>query len=69
MAPVVRGLLHEWSTVGYHYLAENTIEDEDRVWFAPTDLKRLRMPLHLYWGDHDQITELNMAKRMKREIL
>ncbi|MCR9142618.1 MAG: alpha/beta hydrolase [bacterium] len=64
--PVIRGLLHEWSHPGYHYLAENTIEEEERVWFTPADLRKLRMPLTLYWGEQDQITELAMARKIKR---
>jgi pimeloyl-ACP methyl ester carboxylesterase len=62
---IIRGLLHQWSHPGYHYLAENTIEAEDRVFFAPADLRKLRVPLTLYWGDHDQITEPPMARRIK----
>lgn len=66
--PVIRGLLHEWSGVGYHYLAENTLEDEDRVFFTPNDLRKLHIPLTLYWGDQDQITELAMARTIKRGV-
>lgn len=66
--PVIRGLLHEWSHPGYHFLAENTIEAEERVFFTPTDLRKLRMPLTLYWGDQDQITEISTARTIKRGV-
>ncbi len=64
--PVILGLLEEWSQPGYHYLAENTIEDEDEIFFRPADVGALGVPVLLYWGDEDRITGIELARRIVR---
>lgn len=62
--PVILGLLEEWSQPGYHYLAENTIEDEDEIFFRPAEVGTLGVPVSLYWGDDDGITGIELARRI-----
>ena len=65
---VLKGLLREWTRVGYYYLAENTIESEDEMFFTPARLRALKTPLRLYWGEEDKITPLEMARKIKRAV-
>lgn len=52
---IVQALLDEWSQIGYYYLAENTIEDEDQVFFEPADLRKLQTPLTVYWAEDEAL--------------
>lgn len=63
---VIRGLLHEWSRPGYELLAENTIANEDAAFFQPAQIAKLKRPLYLYWGDADHITDISIARKIKR---
>ena len=64
--PILHGLLHDWSRPGYEFLAENTIADEDAAFFQPAEIAKLKRPLYLYWGDADHITDISIARKIKR---
>ena len=61
----LEGLLYDWSRTGYYYLAENTIEEEDKIFFTAPRLKALKIPLILYGGKEDRVVPLSMLKRIK----
>ncbi|MCB1138550.1 MAG: alpha/beta hydrolase [Leptospiraceae bacterium] len=62
------GLLYEWSAPGFQYLAANTLEREDEVFFRPSALKTMRSPVDLYWGEEDAITPLSLGKTLRKAL-
>tara|TARA_B100001939_G_scaffold340677_2_gene349207 strand:- start:81304 stop:82260 length:957 start_codon:yes stop_codon:yes gene_type:complete len=64
----ISGLLYEWSGPGFQYLAANTLERESEVFYKPTDLKKLDVPVELYWGKEDSITPLLLGKKLQKSI-
>lgn len=65
---ILDGLLREWSIAGYFFLAENTIEEEDLVFFTLPRLRKLGTRLHLYWGNDDHMTPIALAERIRRGV-
>lgn len=65
---VLQGLLDLWSIQGYYYLAENTIEREDEIFFQPAQIAKMKTDMYLYWGDADRVTSPAMAQRIKRAV-
>ncbi len=65
---ILDGLLHAWSVPGYFYLAENTVDEEDDVFFTMPRLRRVKIPLRLYWGEKDQMTPITLGERIARAI-
>lgn len=66
---VVRGLLADWTKIGYRYLAENTIEDEEHVFFTAQSLRFLKTPAVLYWGELERVLprwQLGEIKKSRR---
>lgn len=62
------GLLYEWSAPGFQYLAANTLEREDEVFFRPAALKAVRTQVELYWGEEDAITPLSLGRTLKKSL-
>lgn len=66
---VVRGLLADWTRIGYRYLAENTIEDEEQVFFTAQTLRFLKTPAAIYWGELERVLprwQLGEIKKSRR---
>lgn len=64
----ISGLLYEWSAPGFQYLAANTLERENEVFYRPAELKDLKVPVDLYWGTEDSITPIELGKKLNRAI-
>ncbi|MCB1324601.1 MAG: alpha/beta fold hydrolase [Spirochaetales bacterium] len=64
---ILRELLRQWSRPGYAYLADNTIEEEARAFLTGARLRQLHLPVHMYWGTDDRITEVGMGRRIQKE--
>ena len=65
---IMDGLLREWSIPGYFYLAENTIDQENDVFFTIARLRKICVPLCLYWGERDQMTPIVLGERIARGV-
>ncbi len=65
---VLNGFLRLWSGVEHYYLAENTVEQEEQVFYTPARLRSLRWKPVLYWGRADGITPLAWGQQIKRAI-
>lgn len=65
---ILRGLLQSWSGIGLKYLAENSIEMMEKVLFSTMQLRGLRVPVTLVWGDKDKISPLSWGKAMAKAI-
>lgn len=61
---ILQGILREWTQPGYFLMAENTVEDEERVFFKPSDLTEIHVPVRLYWGEEDGLTPIRMGETM-----
>ena len=59
---LLKGLLYEWSKLGYYYLAENTVAEESRIFFTRNGLGKIQTELVLYWGKEDRITPVKLAE-------
>ena len=64
----ISGLLYEWSAPGFQFLAANTLERESEVFYRPSDLKQVDVPVDLYWGKEDSITPLELGKKLNKAI-
>jgi pimeloyl-ACP methyl ester carboxylesterase len=64
---VLRGLLRSWSRREYEYLAENTIEFEERIFFTPERLKAMDVPIRAYSGSADELFA-GASGRLLREL-
>lgn len=65
---VLGGFLRNWSGIEHHYLAENTIEQEDRIFFTPPQLRALKLKPTFYWGKQDGVTPLKWGKEIKKAM-
>lgn len=65
---ILDGLLREWSVPGYFYLAENTIDQENDVFFTIPRLRKIGLPLRLYWGERDRMTPISLGERIQRGV-
>ncbi len=65
---VLEGILRDWTQPGYFLMAENTVEDEARVFFDPKDLSDIGVPVRLYWGEEDGLTPISVGERMARSM-
>lgn len=65
---VIQGLLREWGRLGYFYLAENTVEDEDSAFFTIDELKKIPSSIRLFWGENDEITPLKIARAVVKKL-
>ncbi len=63
-------LLKEWNHTGIQYLAKNTLEIEEEVFFTQKSLKNHPMPKKtiLIWGTQDRIVHLHYGKKLKKLI-
>ncbi|HMX54876.1 MAG TPA: alpha/beta fold hydrolase [Leptospiraceae bacterium] len=65
---LLRGLLEQWSHKGYEYLAENTIEEEDSVFYPSGKRIKLSPEIILYWGREDRIVNLQYGKLVRMTL-
>lgn len=65
---IIGGLLYQWTTPGYFYLAENTIAEYRDVFFSPATVPRLNIPLHFYWGERDRLTPLSQGETLRKTL-
>jgi len=65
---LLRGLLESWSHKGYEYLAENTIEEEETVFYAPGKRVRFKPGIWLYWGANDRIVPIDYGNVVKKTL-
>ncbi|MBL8019604.1 MAG: alpha/beta fold hydrolase [Leptospirales bacterium] len=65
---LLKGLLETWSRKGYEYLALNTIEEEDFVFFPRDKRLKLAPRTYLYWGQQDKIVTLAYGKTLQSTL-
>ncbi len=65
---VLQGLLYRWSTPGFRYLAENTMERPDEVFLTEKQLRQCHLPVTLIWGAEDRIVPLARGRQMAKAL-
>lgn len=65
---VLKGLLYRWSTPGFRYLAENTMERPDEVFLTEKQLRQCHLPVTLIWGAEDRIVPLARGRQMAKAL-
>lgn len=65
---LLRGILSMWSHAGYEYLAENTIEEEEHIFFEPKRRLKVKPRVHLYWGAEDRIVSLKYGRLVEKTL-
>lgn len=63
---ILSGLLRQWSNISYEFLADNTTEFEDRIFFSTQRLAGLKTKIHMYWGREDELTSIKIGRKMKK---
>lgn len=63
-------LLQEWNHTGIQYLTQNTLENEEEVFFTEKSLKNHPTPKKtiLIWGTQDRIVPLQYGKKLEKII-
>ncbi|GIX40679.1 MAG: putative 2-succinyl-6-hydroxy-2,4-cyclohexadiene-1-carboxylate synthase [Leptospiraceae bacterium] len=63
-------LLREWNHPGMKYLTQNTLENEDEIFYTETLLKKNPQPHKTYfiWGTEDKIVPLKYAKKLLKLV-
>lgn len=65
---LLRGILSMWSHAGYEYLALNTIEEEDHIFFEPGRRLKMKPKPFLYWGAEDRIVSLKYGAVVEKTL-
>jgi len=67
---VLRALCVEWNQPGFHFLAENTIEMETKVFFTVKRIRRAsgQVPVHFYWGKEDRMVRWQDGRSLARSL-
>lgn len=65
---VLQGLLYRWSTPGFRYLAENTMERPDEIFLTEKQLRQCHLPVTLIWGAEDRIVPLARGRQMAKAL-
>lgn len=65
---LLQGLLETWAKQGYEYLAMNTIEEEDTVFFPRNQRLKLLPQMYLYWGATDKIVPLKYGQMVQSTL-
>ncbi len=65
---LLRGILRMWSHAGYEYLAENTIEEEEHIFFEPKRRVKIKPKPFLYWGAEDRIVPLKYGTLVEKTL-
>lgn len=65
---LLRGLLHRWSSPGFVYLAENTMERPDEVFLTESQLQQCDLPVTLIWGSEDRIIPVSQGRTIAEAL-
>jgi pimeloyl-ACP methyl ester carboxylesterase len=67
---VLEGYVREWNTQLGHEMLFQHIRHmlPDYTLSVASDLKRLRIPVVVIWGEQDQVTSLTLGRRLARDI-
>ncbi|MCE9599849.1 MAG: alpha/beta fold hydrolase [Spirochaetia bacterium] len=65
---LLKGLLETWEKKGYEFLALNTIEEEEVVFFPRGKRLKLTPEVCLYWGARDKIVPLKYGKLVQSTL-
>lgn len=65
---VLKGHLYRWSTPGFRYLAENTMERPEEVFLTEKQLRQCHLPVTLIWGSEDRIVPLARGRQIAKAL-